>query len=1064
MKSAHRKQLAAAILLATASASTLAQTSSSIRGVVTGPDGQPAQASVTIIHTPSGSVSEVETNESGRFNVKGLRVGGPYQIIVDSDVYADDMEENVYLQLGKAFKFARQLGSDQAVEEVEVFGSAIALERNAGGSSSFGLDTIERAPNMDRDISAYVRMNPLVNVNGGSISIAGSNNRLNSFNVDGVAQNDSFGLNSNGYPTGRSPISMDAVEQVTVDYSPYNVRAGGFSGGLINAVTKSGTNEFHGSIFFERQSDALSGGTIKTFDDNGHVVQEKDIGFSFEEVTRGASLSGPIIEDTLFFFVNYEDWERPIQGNWGPANSGASFETGFTQAEYDRVVNAAQDLYGLTLGGWQIAPVNTDEKILAKLDWEINADHRMDITYQNTESVETQNFTNGQRTLYDATNSYVRTRSLESWATGFYSTWTDNFSTEIRASYKESNTLSPTNTREFGQITIQNANRDELKIGADANRHLNTLNDDAITFEAMGEYLWGDHTFVAGLSFKENQASNVYLPHSLGTWSFRTEQSNGQVVQNGLDVFTGVDRNDNGELYAPRVQFSNSASGDPTDAAAAFTIQNFALFAEDTYQFNDQLLINFGLRYEQFATPDVPDFNTGFAERYALSNQHTIDGKNIWLPRVGFEYEAADWMTVSGGVGRFSGGQPNVWIGNTYSKDGLGRFDVEQFNVANPDFARVNAAIRDDITRQVNNGEGPVVALDPDFELPSEWRTSLNVDVYLPYEVNLHLGVEKAWKENSINIENLAKRNISGEAYTADGRAILRDNRGRQLPQLQNTRPNFDLLLTNANENGQSTIVSTSLSKDWDNGLFASVAYTYQDITNGFDGDGNSNVEALYSFTPGETLGQPLIDTSVYEVKHRFTVNLGYRAEYFDGFASSVNLFFERRPGERTSYIMNGSELGELRSGEALLPYIPNGPEDTAIVANAAEVWGDLQTLGLDQFAGGYAEKNAFTAPWYNVLDFSFQQEIPNIFMDGHKGILSLTMENVLSFLDDKKIWDNELGYRYDYRYSTQRAINYDIADDGRYIYQVQTPDRVAPNLQDISSGWQVKLGLRYSF
>lgn len=234
------------------------ETSSAMRGKIITPEGQAAtNTKVVIIHQPSGTTREFRTNEAGTFLATGLRVGGPYMVSIDSDVYRDTDSDNIFLQLGDTYRFSVQL-EDSNLERIQVTAGRI-FETN-GAASVFGEDMINRLPSFDNDIKDIARLNPLVNINGsGDMTIAGGNPRTNNITVDGIGQNDDFGLNFGGYPTERSPISLSSIAQISVAAAPFSVRKTGFSGGAINAVTKSGTNEFKGSAFYEFTDPDLSG-------------------------------------------------------------------------------------------------------------------------------------------------------------------------------------------------------------------------------------------------------------------------------------------------------------------------------------------------------------------------------------------------------------------------------------------------------------------------------------------------------------------------------------------------------------------------------------------------------------------------------------------------------------------------------------------------------------------------------------------------------------------------------------------------------------------------------------
>ena len=319
-------------------------TTSSMRGVVTDADGSAVSgATVTILHAPSGSVDTATTDASGTFSERGLRVGGPYVVTVTSGAESEQFD-NIFLTINETYPLNVRLGEARTLQTVTVIGSASNAGLAMGPASSFGVDTIESLPSVSRDIRDIARLDPLVSVdptNSGAISIGGTNNRYNSLTIDGIKFNDLFGLNANGFPSQRSPISIDALEQLSVEVAPYDVEFSGFTGGTVNIVTKSGTNDFHGSAYYFYTDDSLA----------GDQIQNRTVSQDFEEKTWGVTLGGPIIQDKLFFFAAYEDFEAQQLLN---SNNLPGPESGISQATYDQIRSIAQNVYGfdpLSFGG-----------------------------------------------------------------------------------------------------------------------------------------------------------------------------------------------------------------------------------------------------------------------------------------------------------------------------------------------------------------------------------------------------------------------------------------------------------------------------------------------------------------------------------------------------------------------------------------------------------------------------------------------------------------------------------------------------------------------------------------
>ncbi|MCK5574910.1 MAG: TonB-dependent receptor, partial [Sphingomonadales bacterium] len=325
MKSMKRIALMAGVA-ATAimfTAPTFAQeTTSSLRGKIVSVSGEPlANVEVVITHVPSGSRSTISTNSSGVFYARGLAVGGPYHVkLADGSEFTATDIDDLYLQLGQSstVNITARIGGD--MEEIVATGQRVSSSIKTGASSLYGRTDLDDMPSIGRDIKSVLQQDPTIwidSTNSNAMSIAGTNNRMNSITVDGIRQNDDFGLNGNGYPTQRSPVSLDAIEQVAVQTAPFDVNYGNFQGGNINIVTKSGTNEFHGGAFFEYSDDSFVGSKSKgeTYDSS-----------AFEEKTYGVTLGGPIIKDKLFFFASYEKYESTRPFEFGPEGSGAANE------------------------------------------------------------------------------------------------------------------------------------------------------------------------------------------------------------------------------------------------------------------------------------------------------------------------------------------------------------------------------------------------------------------------------------------------------------------------------------------------------------------------------------------------------------------------------------------------------------------------------------------------------------------------------------------------------------------------------------------------------------------
>ncbi|PCI62604.1 MAG: cell envelope biogenesis protein OmpA [Gammaproteobacteria bacterium] len=1043
MKTHHLSRIAGAMVIALGlSTSVMAtETSSTMTGKILSPTGAAAaNTKIIITHIPSGTVKTITTNDSGTYTLRGLRVGGPYKVVVDSAEFKDQQFNNIFLEVGKPFRLSASLQPDD-IEKITITGSRVVGFTNKGSAGSWGAEEIINAAGGNRDLKDILRSNPLVSVeNDGdsSMSIAGSNPRYNSFTVDGVQQNDDFGLNGNGYPTQRSPISVDAIEQVSVEVTPYSVKNGGFSGGQVNAVTKSGTNEFHGTLSYEKTDSNWSGTPYKPSELGGGPVE-----LDFESTTYAATLGGPIIKDKLFFFASYDNYDKPTQIEWGPDGSSAPNFTDINLADYQRVIDIAKSVYGVDAGTWDQQPQQTDEKILLKLDWNINDDHRAQLTYQNTQGNVTRNTSTSRRELKLSSHWYNKSEKLETLAAHLYSTWTDDFSTEVKVAYKKVDTGQIPGTRAFGDVTIF-AESGDIALGADKYRHGNALTNNTLSMRFLGNYLYNDHELTFGAEYESIDVTNLFAPDSLGTWRF-----------NSIDDF------ENGK--ASRLDYANAFTNNVADAEAKFTFNTFTLFAEDEYYITDDFLVSAGVRYERISSSDAPSANANFQQRYGFSNSVNLDGESILLPRVSFNWDFSEDIVIRGGVGRFSGGRPNVWLSNAYSNDGVTYVSArnERDFLDNADITKIPQGVLDAMV----SGDGNVNVTDPNFKLPSDWRSSLAVD----YTFGILDSEDWLWsaefiyskKENDVFWKDLT-REVAGQ--TAAGQNIY-----RAVDKLTGeTTRRYDIMLTNADKNGRSKIFTTSLSKYFDNGLGFNMSYTNQDVTEGTPGT-SSTAKSNFKWPLTTDRGRAQVGTGTYQIEHSFKLNLNYRAEFIENYATKFNLFFERSSGRPISWVFESrndtgfGDQGTFGWTSAYLPYIPTGADDPNIVLDGIsweELSANINAAGLGKYAGGFAPKGSGSSPWRTRMDLTITQELPG-FMEGHKGELFFSIRNLLNMIDHNAAQSKRL------RFGSKLFSGFDIDDQGRYVFTPLNRGFDGKNYDTFDadkSTWSIKAGVRYKF
>lgn len=1054
-----------------------AQTSSSMRGQIVGPAGQVvADTRIIIEHVPSGTRTTAVTNESGTFVAGGLRVGGPYRVMIESETYEGQTLEDIFLQLGDAYRLNAQLEPRaEKYERIAVTGRAVNFTSlQAGSSSTWGENEIQTLPSFDRDLKDIVRQNPLATDLGDdnrSLTVGGNNPKFNSITVDGIGQNDDFGLNSGGYPTNRSPISIDAIEQVSIESVPFNARYSGFTGARINAVTRSGTNEFFGSVFYEYAGDNLAGSPDPSKYEPNRSAPELD----YKEESIGFSLGGPIIKDRLFFFANYETYKEPTSIAQGPAGSSAIEAKDIDPFIVSEVQRIAQDVYGVDAGDWNVQPDQKDEKLLLKLDWNINNDHRAAFTYQRADDEAANNTRTGGRTnLHLNSHWYTRTQTMDNFALQLFSNWTNNFSTEFKASVKDvSADQMPSLGKHMGHVNIRftdaensMGNGGEISIGPDYSRHLNKLDTTTTELKLHGEYLLDAHNIEFGVEHQEIDVFNAFVQRSLGEFTFES-----------LADFENQ--------FASEIKYQNAYTNNANDGAAEFAYGNTALYIQDTWDVTWDLTLNFGLRYERFFSNDRPTFNQNFFDRYGFANTNNLDGIDLLLPRFSFNYEWTDNLTVRGGMGLFAGGRPNVWISNAYTNDGVTIVYADALeDYAGADITKVPQEMQD----ALQQGDGNTTPIDPNFKMPYDTRYSIAFD----YD-NLDLGpLGSGWFTSAEFIYTKKDREV---AWTNLAKAPLLDENGDQVTSaggrplyvnwdpLKGPRPDtiggyntnrFDILLTNVS-GGDSLISTFTMGNAWDNGLSVRFSYTNQDVQDITSG-GSSTAHSNYNYQTAVDKNHATVGRASYEVEHRFMASVNYTKQFFAGYDTNMSLFWDRTSGRPYSYTLNaykfrgfgdGSSSG-LYSGTNYLPYIPTGADDPNVVYAGGltyeEFAGYLEEANLTQFAGGYAVRNEGNrGPWNTNLDFRFEQEVPGLF-NNHRGAIYVDVRNVLAIFTDNQ--------RHTVSHSDTGVSLVDVDIDpatGQYIYKrpyggFDTSPSNATRYNARASTWTAKIGVRYRF
>jgi hypothetical protein len=776
-------------------------------------------------------------------------------------------------------------------------------------------------------------------------------------------------------------------------------------------------------------------------------------------VRYGFSVGAPIIKDKLFLFVNYTSWRSELEMDYGfvsadgtPGTATNAYNT--TQEQYNRFLSILENEYGFTdsLGG---NPVDTNDTLITKFSWNINDAHRLDFTYQWQDDQDERNFGTGGDVIKLASSRYNYVNKFNNFATKIYSDWNDDFSTEISLSHKDVTTKSVTNSN-IGSVTVEEFFRGPAyEFGTDPFRQANYAENQNTTFAFDGTYLLGDHEIKFGVKYENLRLYNLFAAESMGVWEF--------------DSLDGFENREVGNFRGSYdFDYANAYTNNSADTAYDTTRKQIALYIEDTFYPTDDIELTAGIRYERLSSSDKPTLNEAFLETYGFTNQENLDGIDIILPRVGFQWFATDDLTVKGGVGRFQGGIPNVWYNNPYQNDGITYVAAPSSAIAdyysqNPaDITTVPQPIQDSLVQ----GAGSTNYTDPNFELPSSWRAQLGFDYNFSidgfgddYKFSAELAYEQ--KENEAVWKNTA---IVPVGLAADGERIIYDS-----IYSGSKSDNFDIMMSNADDNGRSFIFSTALAKKWDNGLAITMSYTHQDIEENAVGS-SSRAQSNYQYNIVKSRNVDMAARGSYEVEHSLKLNLNYKRDFFEGYTTRFDMFFERRSGRPFSWTMGmfrDDDFGDTRdfNSSAYLPYIPTGADDPNVNWEESDLsWDELSVLlnkaGISP-SGKILDRNTGTQPWVTKMDVSIKQDIPG-FAKGHTAQVYLMVDNFANLLNSDWGVEKRLGF------PNQAIYDFDgLDDEGRYVIENRFGGSSTSNYNQTvlgSSAWQAKIGVSYRF
>jgi hypothetical protein len=1038
MSRALRSSLLVALALSIlASTAVLAQgpTSASIRGKVLSADGDALPgATVTATHRPTGTQYTSISTSDGTFAMLNVRVGGPYSITALLEGFATQTLDDQFARLGETVTLEFRLPLEAVSETITVTSSSALINPSRTGSTSNVPEAaIETLPSIGRGLDDFARTNPFFTVARGNedpqaISVVGRSGRYNNIQIDGAVNNDLFGLAAQGTPGGQAdttPISLDAIQELQLLVTPFDVRQGGFSGGGVNAITRSGTNAFKGSVFYYTRDDSYVGDGPDRLGEFG----------TFEEDQYGFRLGGPISRDKLFFFVNGEisDRSRPSGFSIDGAQ-GTAFGGGALIAEAQAFRQALIDRYGFDPGGLEQQSIETpSDKFFGRLDWNINESNTLTFRHN---FVDAENDVNrpSNFTYEWPSETYLFQNETNSTVVQWNSAVSGTMFNELRlVNQKIEDRRGPKTGVAFPWIEIENVTPGsglEFEAGTEPFSTANSLDQDI--FELTNDFTWlrGNHSFVFGTHNEFFSFDNLFIQNAFGAYEFGT-----------LDDFLQ-------NRPARRYQYTIVNPG--RNPSQKFDVEQLGFYAGDEWRVRPNLTVQYGLRVDIPFFPDEPSRNPETEALYGFRTSELPDGNEIWSPRVGFNWDISGdgSQQLRGGVGIFSGRTPYVWISNNYAATG-----IEQTRLTASNVPFVADPFNQPVVGSGTSGEFNLI--DPDFNFPTATRYSIGYDRRLPWD--LIGSVELVHSESIDEIDYRDINLVQNRTVPFDGRPFY----GARV----DSGVTGAYLITNTGQ-GENTNWAVKVERPFRNNFSWSASWAHGESKSVNDGT-SSRAVSNYQFNESVDPNNAEVGRSDFEVEERFNAALSYLADWGGSdWTTTFGLFYNLQSGRPYSFIYGSQPSGSFNGDGYFsndLFYVPAGPNDV-VISNGS--WEQLDAFirsepCLDANRGGIAPRNCATSPWSHSLDLQVLQDIP---LPGRSRLqLSAAIENFVN------LFDEDSGVVEYVNFSTLAPVSYaGTTAEGLPIYGlnavITNPNVSKYVTSNILSRWRAKLGVRWSF
>ncbi|QIX60251.1 TonB-dependent receptor [Hymenobacter lutimineralis] len=1052
-------------VLFTSSPPVLAQgvTTAAMKGIVLDAKGQPLPgATVVATHLPSGTQYGTATRENGQYDLLNMRVGGPYELkasFVGAQTYT---ATGIQLALGKTFESRITLADNtQALGEVVVRGNRdgqINKDRT-GASTNVNNTAIRTLPSISRSQEDFTRLTP----QSSGLSFGGRNTLYNNFSLDGSIFNNSFGLDAPtpGGQTNSQPVSLDAIEQLEVSLAPYDVRQGGFTGAGINAVTKSGTNDFKGTVYSYFRNESLIGKKVGDVE-----LRNPDLKFN----QSGFALGGPLVKNKLFFFTNAELTRRDDPGlTFRPATSEAEAQAALNgqapgvsrvlESDLQSIRQRLIDVYGYDPGTYRdFVYATRSDKFLVKLDWNITPKNTFSLRYNYLKSSREQgphpiaiapsSRVQGVNTLQYANSGYTINNNLNSVVGELNSRIGEKLSNKAQLSFSAFRDFRDLPAAKlFPQIDITKNGTTYVSVGTEQFSAENVLDQNILQFTDNLSYFVGAHVLTGGVTYEQFKFVNAFNLQRFGYPFF-----------GGLDVARFFEVTDPNNPDFVDLNAIATAGGQKRVKSVDVNVGQLGFYAQDEWSLTPKFKLTLGVR------ADMPIYNTTVAQNEQVLNAPLLDAsgqpakvdvtqfpssKPLWSPRLGFNYSAGEGeytTQVRGGTGIFTGRIPFVWISNQASNS---QFD--------PGY-----------TFQINGTA-------KDFKFPQVWRSNLAIDQQLPGGLVATVEAIYSKDRNAAIHRNYNLVTPTEQAAGADNRQIYPAAGPRITPGFSGPDGQFSFLdagvivLENTNKGYQYSLTG-QLKKDFANGLYLMGAYTFsraKDVTS------NPGEIAADAFQRNPVIGNanaPMLAYSDFGLQHRVIAAAGKRFSYAqDKLATTLSFFFEAAQGNRFSYTyagdMNrdgifGNDLVFVPAAQSQITLVDITNSQGDVLVSAAQQWQQLdayiqQDKYLSERRGQYAERNGSLSPWYTQLDMKVLQDFSlTALKKKHTFQLSLDVQNLGNLLN------SDWGVRQNV--ANNRPIEFVAYQGNTPTYQFRGGSQTFLNNTDLNSRWRAQLGLRY--